>query len=495
VTVTLQVPIDMVCIIMLGSLSAATNRCVKVKAEPDHINPTCLWTAAIADPGTRKSPVVKYFTRPIREFEKWLIENAKSAAAEYRVDLESVREEADRSLEAVKAAAAEVAAATRAEADGTLAAGALSAADARLRLEAAHAVAREANAKLVALEASRPVKPRLIIGDATPEAVAVALCDHRALTLVGDEPTIWATAAGRYSTGGLAPVEVFLQAYSGSLIKLDRRGLEGTLEVDDPALSAIVTGQVGPLLKMVNNRELSDRGFVDRWLIAYPASNIGFRDHIAGAAAAAAGRHLAEEYNRSYLAMAQAVFSHGDVTLELTPEALTRFVDWKHQRESSLAPGAKLHRMRGIASKREGEVPRIAAVLHVAHAIDPSGVMASDWLRPIPPKRVEEAISIVEWAMTHTAKIVADQDLTPATRRMRIVLDWVRRSISPYVRETTRRDIFNGVRSQEIEKAAELIPVLDELVEAGWMMKLHTARGTPGRPSERWLVHSSLWSR
>jgi hypothetical protein len=328
-----------------------------------------------------------------------------------------------------------------------------------------------------------------------PEAVFMALVDHGHIAIVSDEPVMWNNAAGRYSSqpGGAPPVEVFLSAYSGSPIVLDRRGVEGVRRADSPALTMLVMGQPTALGNLVANKSLRTGGFFGRWIIAQPPTTLGSRDHYAGLEAAKVSGPPRAMYAQCVTGMAHAVRAQGQMKLTWEDKAVGHELAWRQAIEADLGSGQRLHALTDFASKRQGDLARVSALLHIAHATDEHGKVAKTWLKPIPVARVKEAIEIVDWAMAHSAKIVDEEQLHPMTRHMRRALEHLRRTVDPAEPWFTRRSLFSGLRSSEIKESRDVVPVLDALADAGWVAPKTGGKAATGRPSEQWWVHRDIW--
>ncbi len=148
----------------------------------------------------------------------------------------------------------------------------------------------------------------------------------------------------------------------------------------------------------------------------------------------------------------------------------------------------------GVVSKRQGDIARIAALLHVAHAMSASGDLSNSWLEPVGQQRVHDAVSIVEWSLGHAAAIATEEQLDPMTRKMLRCLTWLRRNVQSAMPIVAKRDLFNGVRAVDLAKVGDLDPVIAELT-ALKRLAPHTPAGVRagGRPREEYWVHPEVW--
>ena len=517
-TEALQVPVDMPGVMVLGSLSAAAGR-VQVQALPGWTQPVCLWVAGVADPGARKSEVTKQVNAALLQFEQELQDAAVGNIATHKIELHQAQQRVDSTIKALNSAIAELETARAALEALTSPSAPTKATDAKATaakpsakerkaaedgvtkaqaaLHAAEQDASDAETALARCTAARPAMPRLVIADTTSEAVAVTLSEQGSIALVSDEPIIWSNAAGRYGSGsGPPPVEVFLQAYSGSTITVDRRSLETPQRAVDPSLTMQVMAQPAALKQLMDNRALSGRGFLDRWIFAMPTSVLGVRDVRAGVAGMRATSKTRTVYNDTYRAMISALREHGSQVISFNQAAEDVYVDWMEAIEPELGPGGSLSAISGVVSKRQGDLARLAALLHIAHSTD-AGLLSRDWLKPIGPQRVKDAIEIVTWSLAHTMHLVDELELDIQVVQMRAVLAWLRRHVNPIDPCVQRRALFAGLRSptRGINKVTDLEPALAALVEDGWLApKTEVKSSAGGRPSPQFWVHPDVWS-
>ena len=118
---------------------------------------------------------------------------------------------------------------------------------------------------------------RLIADDITPEALISLMYENGGkMAIVSTEGGIFDMAAGRYSDK--TNIDVFLKAYSGDPIMVDRKGRSNEY-IQAPALTILLTVQPAVIEEIMNNKEMSGRGFVARFLYALPVSRIGRRNY------------------------------------------------------------------------------------------------------------------------------------------------------------------------------------------------------------------------
>jgi hypothetical protein len=69
---TFQVPLDFVLPIVCSVIATATRGKVKIQVRQDWQEPVSLFTAPLLEPSNRKSAVISFITKPLREIEKSL---------------------------------------------------------------------------------------------------------------------------------------------------------------------------------------------------------------------------------------------------------------------------------------------------------------------------------------------------------------------------------------------------------------------------------------
>lgn len=123
----------------------------------------------------------------------------------------------------------------------------------------------------------RPALERLIVDDATVEALAFILSENpRGMALVKDELAGWVGGMNQYRSGGKGnDQQFFLSAWSSAAVTVDRRkdSEKGPLRVAHPFLSIVggLTPDNLPLLRGDSTKKkATDDGFADRILFSWP---------------------------------------------------------------------------------------------------------------------------------------------------------------------------------------------------------------------------------
>ncbi|MCC6740322.1 MAG: DUF3987 domain-containing protein [Planctomycetia bacterium] len=344
------------------------------------------------------------------------------------------------------------------------------------------ALAREAGDLAERLERERvPVRPRLLAGDATPEALGGLLAQHGRLAIIEAEGGIISTLAGRrYSTDGSSNLDVLLKASAGEPVRIDRRDRCDLIE--RPLLALALLVQPSLLHVLLADREYIGRGLMSRCLIVAPPSRLGYRKIATGGVPA----DVRARYGATMHSVLAAARAPDSLALRYSSEADQRMAAYEceieprlHREDGDLGDGRLLP---GWGGKLAGQVARFAGLLHMADCAE-TGIV-----REIPAGTVERAIRLGWWAVAHLQHALGVAGEDPRLQVARRIVAWLRRR--PQVRVTTR-DVYQALR---LTRPEDVAPGLGVLVDRGWLRPLPTPdRGGPGRPpSPAWAVHPSL---
>ncbi|MBO4159315.1 YfjI family protein [Micromonospora antibiotica] len=414
-------------------LSACVGGRLEVEPVPGWREPTNIFTAVIAGPGERKSPVHRAMTGPLFLAQATLADAIRPRIAEAA----ALRDIADRQAEQAKAQAAK-------------------ATDPGKRDDAA----AEAVAAAIAAEAiTVPGLPKLITDDATPEAlISLMAANGGRMAIISDEGGIFDTLAGRYS--GSPNLDPYLKGHAGQPMSNERTTREGA-SIDKPALTVCVMAQPVVLRAFGGNAGLAGRGLPARFLFALPVSMAGYRpvDTPPVPEPVTAGyQHRIHD-----LAATFAEWEDPAVVV-LTEDAGQVRRAAAEQVEAQLRPGGSLHDMREWGNKLSGATLRLAGLLHVAHH------PADAWRRPIDAQRMADAVRLAEFFAAHyraaMATITADAATETARRTLAII---TAKGMTTF----TRRELHRRCHRQ-LPRAADVTAVLDVLTAHGWVRTTDT---------------------
>lgn len=450
-----QTPADLAGCLALASLAAAAGGRVVVRIRGRWHEPVNIYTAVALPPGNRKSAVFDLMTRPLMDVEKKLC-----AASVIR------RTEAETTQRLLKAAA-ERAAAKAANADP----------DDRQKATAdAIALAQEAEAVTI------PAETQLIADDATQASLATLLAEQGGrIAIMSPEGGVFDIIAGLYS--GPPDMTIFLKGHAGDRVRVNRQG-RPSQHVERPAVTMGLAIQPEVLEAIAKVKGADGRGLLARYLYSVPVSLVGSRrldpDPIPD--------EVADTYSEHLMALATELADWTDpAVLQLTPEADAVLLAFQKVTESRMAKGGTLAPVVKWASKRDGAVARIAALLHLAeHPTD-------GWRLPIEATTMAAATRLGDYFTIHALHVFDAMGADPGRDAARLLLDHLRSN--PPAGAFTKRDLFRSASRADFPTMGDLDPALDLLEEHGWVrMQAPPPRsGKGGRPpSPRYQAHPQL---
>lgn len=449
-----QTPPDLAGLLALANCAAAVARRVEVVAGRGWREPLCLYAAVLLDPGNRKSEVFKAAARPLKAIEAELIEEAKPRIA---------RLASDRRILEKRQAKAEKAAGEKYDP------------------EAAEEAARLAE-ELAMLPV--PVLPELIVTEASPEAVEMALAAQGGrLAVMSAEGGVFDLLGGRYS-GGAPNLDAFLMGHSGDDLAVKRMSREAF--VKRPALTCAFAVQPAVVRGLSSKPAFRGRGLLGRFWYAVPESPLGRRK----VDPEPVPDTVAAEYENLIRRLASIEQDQkGPELVRLSPEAAAQFVAWRAEVETWLADGGRLESMTDWGGKLCGLAARLAALLHLASNPNPE-----PWRDPIESRTIEGAIRLAEYAIEHARaalSMLRDTEGEPL-EDARYLLRWLRRK---GLREFSRRDAQNHGRRRFDGDPERLDAALQILADRSWIRLGESgAKNGPGRnPSPRFDVNPATW--
>ncbi len=337
-----KAPIPLIATSALAALSLAIQAHTDVQRADKLHGPCGLFLLAIADSGERKSTCDGFFTKAIRDYEAEQNEAAKPLVMAYKSDLEIWEAQRSGLKEKIKALTKE-------------------GKPSNVQVKELHN-----------LDKNKPIEPRvprLIYGDATPEALQYALA-----TQWPSGGVISSEAGSVFGSHGMGKESVMRnlaalnQLWDGTELKTERRSTESftvrgarltmALQVQEATIRAFFAS---------TNGLARGTGFLARFLVSWPQSTQGTR-HFTEAPAnwpalATFNSRLTLILNRS-----APIDENGALTpamLQLSPEAKSHWVAFHNAIESELKTGGELYDVRDVASKTADNAARLAGLFHI----------------------------------------------------------------------------------------------------------------------------------
>lgn len=443
-----QVPIDLPGCLVLGAMAAAVAAKAKVSLSDDWTEPLNNFFVVVLPSGERKSPVVREIFLPMEEYEKALVVEQTPSMLNAKTE----RDILEKRLHSMKVEAA--------------------------KSNSENSVIAEADARTLAVELAKvevPSLPRILADDATPEAVAGLLAEqHGRIAIVSTEGGIFDIIGGRYSDKS-PNLDVYLKAYSGDAVRVDRRSRPPEY-IADPALTVVITVQPHVIRDLANTAAFLGRGFLARFNFAMPGSNVGYRK--INAATVQAG--VRGKWKEVFTAALKLPYppDNSISSIHLSSGAKEKFQAFRSVVETGLRPGGELDDIADWGNKLCGNVARLAGLLH---AIQYAG-KSNPWEFPISPKVMSDAISLGKYFMGHAkaafAAIGADPRLSAAGKVWAVI-------VRQHMKVFSVRDLYRLVRNS-FKTVGRLEETLALLVELDYIRELpNPKRDGAGQPASR----------
>lgn len=416
-----------------------------INPKPGWVEPLNSYIVTIARPSERKTPALEVMSRPIYSFEKEENKRRKPLIDEYMMRRDVMRKQ----LANMKEAAAKPTSKNPVSLDD---------------------IARVQDG-LSALESNAVTPLRLLADDTTPEAlVSLMAANGGRMGLVSDEGGIFDTIAGKYSNGRVN-LDVFLKSYSGSPLRVDRKGREQET-IEHPTLTMLLMVQPVVLEAIMNNREFEGRGFLSRPLYSLPKSLVGKRRYRT--------QPVPKEIEEDYTAAIYALLSvDGEAqTIRLSPEADQEAERFFNHLEQRLADDFS-EDLESWAGKFHGQVMRLCGVLHCCQYFQEAAQV------PVSLETMQAAQTIGEYFLEHTKAafqiigLAERQEVKDAKYILKKLLAGGRQQLS-------KRDLFRQCDGR-IRTVEDMEPGLKVLVDRGYIYIDRISTG--GRPTEKIILN------
>lgn len=412
--------------------------------EPPH-----LWAALVGNPSSGKSPAIDPAIELIRKIEAEDAEGHVEALRQYDADKIAAKYKYDEWEKDVKAAAKE-------------------GYSPPLKPEAA-------------IEPLKPMRPRLRVSDATPEALMnVIAAQPKGVMMTRDELAGWLGSFNRYSGGEGGDRAFWLEAWGGRSYVIDR--VKNGEPVTIPHLSVSVLGGIQPDKLASTLLKGDDDGLTARFIYFWPNPvPLERPDDVLDsidALKAFRGLHGLE----------MGTDEHGNavpITISLTEEAANFFQDWRVQHRDNEPEGALL----SWWGKMPGVCLRLAITFEgLWNAPDGKG------LDQVGKQAVEAAtVMIDEYLKPMAKRAFGDNALSDHGLNASILAKWLLK-YKPVTINTRR--LQREARLPGLRDASAIHDAIALLVGADWLRPDNKRQGdTPGRSSNDYIINGSLMNR
>ena len=461
---TERVPVALPAVCSLAVASAAIGAGLEITSGPNRVTRANLFFLASAESGSGKSETFRIIAAPLvdhqtRVIERWKVHTLPKIETEIGVLVREIK-----TLEG-KAAKANTA-------------------------------PNEHDEMLADLESKRARKnklgslssmPCIIAQDVTTERLAVLLRDNRELNFSAsaDARKLIENVMGRYNPGNSTDESLYLSAFSGDFVRVDRQGRE-TVILNRPCLSLCWFFQPDKMVTMLDEESLSASGFLARPLICHTNAT---PLRIEGVP-----QILAETVRQQWTQLIDdllATFHAADKAhcITPTPEAVAilngfynRIVDRR---------GGDLADVGAFAARYGENAWRLSVVLHAAQWAGEAGH------EPLSAETAANAVRVVEWFVTSQLDILAKGRRAAAVKVedeiMKLLDDRIHgRRLDPEERKLG--GTFNYVKARNVVRAritvtADAATALLAKMEANGLLEGEDITPTHGGKTTRIFRH------
>jgi phage/plasmid primase-like uncharacterized protein len=441
-------PPDYVAGALLGAASMLIGNSRWVSPWPSWKEPPVLWIGEVGDPSSGKSPGADPVITIVRALEAELAAGFEATHREWSTAKESAKN--------VKETwAREVADATKTGSPPPI-------------------------MPETAVDPVEPMRPRIIVSDATAEALGGLLAAHeKGLLFFRDELSGWFNGFGRYSGSG-ADRAFWIEAYGGRSFTIDR--VKHPLPVIIPRLSIGVLGGAQPdrLTELIAG---PDDGLPGRFLWHWPEKVPPRRP------TRNVNHDAAQEALRKLVELPLVPGEDGGSRPFLCPladDAADSFDQWREEHAAVEVSGA----LASCFGKAPGHVLRLALVLEHLWWCAKTSVA-------LPPSRISNAAVLAaaglvdDYFKPMAERVFGDAALPEGDQLAAVVARWILRERPSVLnaRELRRKARLPGLREAEKVRLA-----LGVLVEADWLRSaFERAGGGIGRQREDYLVNPKVY--
>jgi len=448
---TFQVPLDFVLPIVCSVIATATRGKIKIQVKADWQEPISLFTAPLLEPSNRKSAVIAFLTKPLREIEKTL-----------RTDWQAI--------ENIKKSRRDIALAHRAE----------------LVKKFAKTMSAEADAEITAFDEilnnnSETKQPCLLLDDTTPEALVEYLCAQGTVSYIEGEGQL-VDNLSRYSDSNTPNVEALNKSWSSEPINVIRKG-KPLIFNDEPHLVICIGAQPKNVIPKLRDSQLTNCGFSARFWYSLGKSQVGSR--------AFNSPDIDQEIKTNWTALIQEFYWQGNFNVPQVLQVSSAGLDELGKLHDWLEPQLKGFNpeLKSWGGKLVGNCIRIAAIFTLSE--NPKA-------KEITLASIQQAAQLAPVMIEHARFVFApDKTQLPAVKLLNKLLFGFEgfKGVSTGGKIFTTNDLLQVVKDQswikyQANQARILRAELYSLENLGWV-KQHAVETNPkgGRPSESWELH------
>jgi len=433
VAAALPCPPDFVAVPMLAVLGAAVGTSRVLQVKPGWHEGARLFTAVVANPGSKKSPALALVMQPVRTQQQQL-----QAASQHSRSIADGRDVHDTS--------------------------------------AFPPAGDPGEAPL----SSPPMMTQMYTTNTTMEALIQLLHQHpRGVRFVRDELTAWVLGMNQYRGGKGNDRQHWLSLWNGAEIIVNRKTRKEVTVVPNPFVN--VTGCLPPevLPDLADPHRRAD-SLLDRVLFSFPeAVQPRWTDSsITKATMASYTQVLAGLWQLEAVSAPEVGQGSRPVVMTLTSDGRAAFVCSVNALYAQLADPALADLLRGPYAKLEGYAARLALILQLCRLV--AGEADHD---AVDARSVTAATALIEYFKAHMNRVYTHLWSTRADQRAETAIRW----IQAHGGVCTGRDLQRH-RVAGLTRASQAEKLLRDLVDLG-QGELRERRLPSGRTQRVFVVH------
>jgi hypothetical protein len=375
----LPCPPDFIGVPMLSVLGVAIGTTRLLEIKPNWREGPRIYTAVVADPGSKKSPALDLAVRPLyaqqdHDYRAYQAQRQiyDEQVAQYEIDLAAWK-------------------------------------------KAVHE--GKASLEQRPLAPDEPVMPQIWTSDRTLEALAELLeRNPRGVLMVRDELTGWALNMNQYKGGHGADRQAWLSFWSGAPVTINRKSRKQPMILPNPLVC--VAGCLPPdVLGDLGDERGREDGFMHRILPSYPAPM----------AIQWSEATVTDEATKGYTEVVQRLLALNGLdpvtsrVVTFTPRGRAGYVELVSELYARLADPECPPHLRGPWTKLEGYAARLALILQCARLA--SGETEKE---AVEEASVVGAGALVHYFRSHAEKVYARLRCTPEDKQVELALAWIR---------------------------------------------------------------------
>lgn len=227
---------------ILSSLSYCFSGVYRVQGKADHTEPLVLDSLIIAEPSTKKSPVISAVKKPYADFASDWNERHKTEIFHAQAEKKLMEQRISELEKSDEANADEIA-------------------DLRTKLS----------------DSQTADFRRIIVDDITPESLVYQLKQNGTLLMISDEAGMLGNFAGRYSNN-IPNLDLLLKSWNGESYQSDRATRE-SVSLKRPYMSVCLAAQPYVFDSMMSNSAFRGSGLLARFVYCFPNDLTGKRNY------------------------------------------------------------------------------------------------------------------------------------------------------------------------------------------------------------------------